>query len=54
MTQSAPDGTLQRIWAAVPFRGPVGSKRRLAGLLDASERERLSVAMLADVLDVLL
>jgi len=54
MTQSAPDGTMRRIWAAVPFRGPVGSKRRLAGLLDASERERLSVAMLADVLDVLL
>ena len=54
MTQSAPDGTMRRIWAAVPFRGPVGSKRRLAGLLDASERERLSVAMLAGVLDVLL
>ena len=43
-----------RIWAAVPFRGPVGSKQRLAGLLDAVERERLSLAMLADVLDVLL
>ena len=44
----------QRIWAAVPFRGPVGSKRRLAGLLDASERERLSLEMLHDVLGVLL
>lgn len=51
MTDSAQS---RRIWAAVPFRGPVGSKRRLAGLLDASERERLSLAMLADVLDVLL
>jgi 2-phospho-L-lactate/phosphoenolpyruvate guanylyltransferase len=40
----------RRIWAAVPFRGPVGSKRRLAGLLDASERERLSLAMLDVVL----
>ena len=44
----------RRIWAVVPFRGPVGSKRRLASLLDPSERERLSLAMLADVLDVLL
>jgi 2-phospho-L-lactate guanylyltransferase len=43
-----------RIWAAVPFRGPAGSKRRLAGLLDAAEREHLSLVMLADVLDVLL
>jgi 2-phospho-L-lactate/phosphoenolpyruvate guanylyltransferase len=44
----------RRIWAAVPFRGPVGSKRRLAGLLDPAERERLSLAMLSDVLDALL
>ena len=51
MTDPAREG---RIWAAVPFRGPVGSKRRLAGLLDAAERERLSLAMLEDVLDVLL
>jgi 2-phospho-L-lactate/phosphoenolpyruvate guanylyltransferase len=43
-----------RIWAVVPFRGPVGSKRRLAGLLDPAERERLSLVMLADVLDALL
>ena len=54
MSDPARPGSAQRIWAAVPFRGPVGSKRRLAGLLDASERERLSLAMLADVLDVLL
>jgi 2-phospho-L-lactate guanylyltransferase len=54
MTDPAREGAARRIWAAVPFRGPVGSKRRLAGLLDASERERLSLAMLADVLDVLL
>lgn len=54
MTDSARERAARRIWAAVPFRGPVGSKRRLAGLLDAAERERLSQAMLADVLDVLL
>lgn len=54
MTEPAREPAAQRIWAAVPFRGPVGSKRRLAGLLDAAERERLSLAMLADVLDVLL
>jgi 2-phospho-L-lactate guanylyltransferase len=50
------DGTesTRRIWAVVPFRGPVGSKRRLAGLLDPSEREQLSLAMLHGVLDVLL
>lgn len=54
MTDPARERAARRIWAAVPFRGPVGSKRRLAGLLDAGERERLSLAMLADVLDVLL
>lgn len=43
-----------RTWAAVPFKGPVGSKRRLAGLLDPDERARLSRAMLADVLGALL
>jgi 2-phospho-L-lactate guanylyltransferase len=48
------DRGARRIWAAVPFRGPVGSKRRLAGLLDPTERERLSLAMLSDVLDTLL
>jgi|RhiMetdeSRZDD1v2_1073273.scaffolds.fasta_scaffold87046_4 2-phospho-L-lactate/phosphoenolpyruvate guanylyltransferase len=54
MTDAPRPGSARRIWAAVPFRGPVGSKRRLAGLLDAAERERLSVAMLLDVLEVLL
>jgi 2-phospho-L-lactate guanylyltransferase len=54
MTDLAQEPATRRIWAVVPFRGPVGSKRRLAGLLDPSERERLSLAMLADVLDVLL
>jgi 2-phospho-L-lactate guanylyltransferase len=38
----------------VPFKGPVGSKRRLAGLLDEDERVRLSLAMLDGVLDALL
>jgi 2-phospho-L-lactate guanylyltransferase len=44
----------RRIWAAVPYKGPVGTKRRLAALLDAFERARLSRAMLADVLAALL
>src|SRR5262245_5651736 len=44
----------RRIWAAVPFKGPVGSKRRLASLLDEDERARLSLAMLDGVLDALL
>ena len=38
-------------WAAVPFKGPIGSKRRLAPLLDQDERAWLSLAMLDDVLD---
>lgn len=42
------------VWVAVPFKGPVGSKRRLAGLLDESERARLSLAMLDGVLDAAL
>lgn len=50
-TKTAP---ARRIWAVVPFRGPVGSKRRLSGLLSAAEREQLSLAMLGGVLDVLL
>lgn len=54
MSDAARPESARRLWAAVPFRGPVGSKRRLSGLLDASERERLSLAMLTDVLDVLL
>jgi 2-phospho-L-lactate guanylyltransferase len=51
-----PDQTaaVRPVWAAVPFKGQIGSKRRLSPLLDASERARLSVAMLDDVLDVLL
>jgi 2-phospho-L-lactate/phosphoenolpyruvate guanylyltransferase len=44
----------RRVWAAVPFKGPVGSKRRLAGLLDPDERARLSLAMLDGVLESLL
>jgi 2-phospho-L-lactate guanylyltransferase len=38
----------------VPFKGPVGSKRRLAGLLNETERASLSLAMLDGVLDALL
>jgi 2-phospho-L-lactate guanylyltransferase len=43
-----------RFWAAVAFKGPVGGKRRLAGLLTEDERARLGQAMLEDVLDSLL
>jgi 2-phospho-L-lactate guanylyltransferase len=46
--------TTRRVWAAVPYKGPVGSKRRLAPLLTEDERARLSLAMLDDVLDALL
>ena len=42
------------IWVAVPFKGPVGSKRRLAGLLDEAERARLSLSMLDGVLEAAL
>jgi 2-phospho-L-lactate guanylyltransferase len=44
----------RRLWAAVPFKGPVGSKRRLATLLSPDERARLSLAMLDGVLEALL
>lgn len=44
----------RRIWAAVAFKGTVGGKRRLAGLLDESERAALGLAMLDDLLDALL
>lgn len=43
-----------RLWAAVPYKGPLGSKRRLSGLLDDAERGCLARAMLDDVLDALL
>jgi 2-phospho-L-lactate guanylyltransferase len=41
-------------WAVVPYKGPLGSKRRLASLLDEDERARLSLAMLDDSLEALL
>src|SRR4051794_1867004 len=44
----------RRIWVAVPFKGPVGSKRRLSALLDEDERAALSLAMLHDVVEALL
>jgi 2-phospho-L-lactate guanylyltransferase len=53
VTASA-SGDARRIWAAVPFKGPVGTKRRLMGLLDQDERARVSRAMLADVIHALL
>jgi 2-phospho-L-lactate/phosphoenolpyruvate guanylyltransferase len=43
-----------RVWAAVPFKGPIGSKRRLAGLLDESERKRLSLTMFEIVMSAVL
>lgn len=42
------------VWVVIPFKGPAGSKRRLAGVLDESERARLSVAMLDGVLEAAL
>jgi 2-phospho-L-lactate guanylyltransferase len=42
------------VWVAIPFKGPVGSKRRLSGLLDEAERARLSLAMLDGVLEAAL
>lgn len=54
MIVAARDGWHRRVWAAVPFKGPAGSKRRLSGLLDEAERARLSLVMLDDVLDALL
>jgi 2-phospho-L-lactate/phosphoenolpyruvate guanylyltransferase len=44
----------RRIWATVPFKGPIGTKSRLSSLLNAAERERLSLAMLDLVLRALL
>ena len=46
--------TDRSVWVVVPFKGPVGSKRRLADLFDESERARLSLAMLDGVLDAVL
>ena len=43
-----------RILAAVAYKGRVGGKRRLSGLLSPDERAELGLAMLEDVLDVLL
>jgi len=40
----------RRIWAAVAYKGTVGVKQRLAGLLDESERIALGLAMLHDVM----
>lgn len=54
MHDAGREGVRRRVWAAVPFRGPVGSKRRLAGLLSEDERARLSLAMLGGVLRALL
>jgi 2-phospho-L-lactate guanylyltransferase len=42
--------TDRRIWAAVAYKGTVGVKQRLAGLLDESERIALGLAMLDDVM----
>ncbi|HEX8966581.1 MAG TPA: 2-phospho-L-lactate guanylyltransferase [Chloroflexota bacterium] len=44
---------LDAVWAVVVTRVGPGSKSRLAATLDATERRRLTLAMLADVLDVL-
>ena len=41
------------IWALVPFKGATGAKQRLDGVLDATERERLVLAMMRDVLATL-
>ena len=41
------------IWALVPFKGTSGAKRRLEPVLDESEREKLVLAMIRDVLDAL-
>jgi 2-phospho-L-lactate guanylyltransferase len=41
-------------WIVIPFKGPVGSKRRLAGFLAARERELLSRAMFENVMNAAL
>ncbi len=40
-------------WAVVPVKPLEAAKRRMAGALDPAARRQLSLAMLADVLDVL-
>jgi 2-phospho-L-lactate/phosphoenolpyruvate guanylyltransferase len=54
MIETPTETSGRRVWATVPFRGPTGSKRRLAGLLEPAEREQLSMTMLNGVLNVLL
>ena len=44
---------MQPIWAIVPVKNLARAKQRLAGLLDAVERQRLGLAMLEDVLKAL-
>lgn len=44
---------MQPIWAIVPVKNLRSAKQRLAGLLDAIERQRLGLAMLEDVLKAL-
>ena len=41
------------IWALLPFKGAAGAKKRLAPVLDPTEREGLVLAMVRDVLDAL-
>jgi len=43
-----------RIWAAVAYKGTVGVKQRLTGLLDEPERIALGLSMLEDVVAALL
>jgi len=54
---SSPDNSqlnrAQRLWALVPVKGFGEGKQRLAGVLNAGEREALCRAMLGDVLDAL-
>ena len=38
------------VWALLPFKGATGAKKRLAPVLDATEREGLVLAMVRDVL----
>jgi 2-phospho-L-lactate/phosphoenolpyruvate guanylyltransferase len=42
------------VWAVVPYKGPVGSKRRLSPLLDEEQRGRLSQVLFEGVLDAVL
>src|SRR5438067_2119036 len=53
MTPGGQERTERRFWAAVAFKGTVGAKRRLAGLLSDEERAQLGLAMLDDVLGAL-